>query len=1226
MSKEQKGRLLIVDDTPSNLHLLMNILSKQGYVVYPATEGELALKFVQATPPDLILLDIFMPGMDGYQVCQRLKADENTRDIPVIFISSADQVLDKVKAFAIGGVDYIVKPFQTEEVLARIETHLALRNLQKHLEERVEERTAKLSQANARLTEEIAERKRTEAVLRESQQLVQAIIDNSTAVIYVKDLQGRFLLINRQFEELFHITRERADGKTDHDIFSKEQADAFRSVDQKVLEAGIALESEELVTQDDGLHTYISIKCPLTDATGNLYALCGISTDITERKKAEALRSGQSRILEMIATSSPLADTLESLTSLIESQSEGMLCSVLLLDDTGQHLRHGAAPSLPESYTKAIDGVSIGPQAGSCGTAAFRGQPVFVTDIEHDPLWQNYKDLAAQYGLRACWSSPIISHEGMVLGTFAMYYREPRSPNLLEIQLIDIALHIAGIAIERLYAEQELRNSEARYRTLVEHAPEALVVLDMDTGLFVDANERAFQLFGYSKESLFKVGPIDLSPPRQPDGRSSEQAILENLQRVWNGEAPAFEWTHRDATGKDIPCEIRLVLLPSMGRRLVRGSIIDITERIKVSKALRASEKRFDTAFQASPIPLSISSMDDMRMVAVNEHFLALTGYTREEVIGRTALELNLWSDYQDREKAIQLIKEQGNVSNLEGDFLTKNGELLTMIFSMELIEIEGRECLLVAANDISERKRAEQELQKSAHEISVLYNHAPCGYHALDMDGTFLRINDTELNWLGYSRDELIGKINISQLIPSDYIEEFQINFSRLKQQGSLHNLEFEMLRKNGSTLPVLLNSTVIKDDEGNFQMVNSTLFDITDRKRLEAQFRHSQKMEAVGRLAGGIAHDFNNLLTAILGYSQLALLHLDPQDHLHNQIQEILKAAERAALLTSQLLAFSRRQILQPQVLDLNLVIDEMDNMLRRLIGEDIELLIRLAPSLAHVKADPGQIAQVIMNLAINARDAMPLGGQLIIETANVEFDQHYAHSHLSVVEGAYVMLAVSDTGEGIAEEHQSYIFEPFFTTKEKGKGTGLGLSTIYGIIEQSGGSIEVASELGKGASFKIFLPRVKEALAVRQARIFTLDGERGKETILLVEDEEIVRKLASHILEASGYTVLEASDGGEALRQAEQYRGVIHLLVTDVVMPRMNGRELSEHLLPIRPEMKVLYMSGYTDDEILHRGILESSTAFMQKPFTPDQFLEKIRDVLEAEKLPLPLKPTS
>ena len=1077
------------------------------------------------------------------------------------------------------------------------------------------------------MNKDISERKKLEAALRQAHQDYAVFVDSIDGIVWEADAQTfRFTFVSNKAERLLGFPVERwisepnfwkdhihpedrewainfcvtaANEKRDHDFEYRMIAANSRTVWLRDI-VNVVVEQDRAVK------------------------LRGIMVEITEHKKAEVLRTGQSRILEMIATSAPLEDTLTSLIYLIESQSEGMLCSVLLLDEGGRHLYHGAAPSLPEAFTRAIDGAAIGPQVGSCGTAAFLGEPVIVTDIVHDPLWVDYKDLAAQYGLRACWSSPIISHQGLVLGTFAMYYREPRSPIPHETQLIAIATHIAGIAIERQQSENELRESEERYRTLVENAPEALLVLDCDTGHFVDLNEKAVQLFELPKEALFKIGPIDLSPATQPDGRVSEQVALEKIHETLRGGTPAFEWTYRIASGKEIPCEVRLVSIPSHSRKLIRGSVIDITERLKADEALRASEKRFTTAFQVSPNPLTITTLKEGRILAVNDQFLRISGYTRKELIGNTVLELKLWAKHEERDRAIQMLIEQGVVRDFEGNMRTKSGELRYMIVALERIELDGQECLLMASNDITERKRAEEELQKSNQEISDLYHNAPCGYHALSTDGIFLRINKTELDWLGYSSDEVIGKMNFADLIAGESRDEFRENFSRLKQQGSLNDFEIEMVRKDGSTIPVLLSATAIKDGEGNLLMLNSTLFDLTERKRLEAQFRQSQKMEAVGRLAGGIAHDFNNLLTAILGYSQLALLHLKPHEVMHDQIEEIKKAAERAALLTSQLLAFSRRQILQPKVLNLNAVVKEMDNMLRRLIGEDIELLTRLDPTLGRIKADPGQIAQVILNLAVNARDAMPLGGKLTIETTNVDLGEAYAESHLSVQSGPFVMLAVSDTGHGIAEEHRMHIFEPFFTTKEKGKGTGLGLSTIYGIIKQSGGSICVSSEIGQGTSFKIYLPRVEEKPEVKDVIVIEEEIDRGKETILLVEDEEIVRKLAITILKRSGYTVLEANGGSEALLQSERYTGHIHLMVTDVVMPQMSGRELAERLAPLRPEMKVLYMSGYTDDEIIHRGILELDTAFMQKPFTPDQLLQKVRELLAPDRLESP-KPT-
>jgi signal transduction histidine kinase/CheY-like chemotaxis protein len=381
----------------------------------------------------------------------------------------------------------------------------------------------------------------------------------------------------------------------------------------------------------------------------------------------------------------------------------------------------------------------------------------------------------------------------------------------------------------------------------------------------------------------------------------------------------------------------------------------------------------------------------------------------------------------------------------------------------------------------------------------------------------------------------------------------------------------------------------------------------DITERKHLEEQLMHSQKMDAIGRLAGGLAHDFNNMITAINGFSDL-----HRGDPLRHHVDEIKKAGQRAASLTRQLLAFSRKQVLQPKVLDLNRVISEMDQMLRRLIGEDVELETNLAPDLWRVKADPGQIEQVIMNLAINARDAMPEGGRLIIGSLNVTAPAG-ARNQIEGSEGDCVLLRVADTGFGMDIETMSRIFEPFFTTKAKGKGTGLGLSTVYGIVEQSGGRISVSSELNRGAIFEVYLPKSDERRPADQESIHPVEAIGGSETILLVEDEEAVRNLSSQLLASKGYKVLEASNGGEALLICEQYPNRIHLMLTDVVMPHMSGRQLAERLAPIKPDMKIIYMSGYTDDTILERGIPSSETPFLNKPFTPDSLMRKVREVL-------------
>ncbi len=403
-------------------------------------------------------------------------------------------------------------------------------------------------------------------------------------------------------------------------------------------------------------------------------------------------------------------------------------------------------------------------------------------------------------------------------------------------------------------------------------------------------------------------------------------------------------------------------------------------------------------------------------------------------------------------------------------------------------------------------------------------------------------------------------------------------------------------------------------------FQTMGRHIAFVLERKRaeeenveLETQLRRSQKMEALGLLAGGVAHDFNNMLTIITGYSELVLNCLGPDDPLARDITSIKEAGERAATLTSHLLAFSRRQVLQFKVLDLNRVVQRTDQMLRRIIGEDVELRCQLDGDLRYVKADPAQVEQVLLNLVINARDAMPRGGKLTIETSNAELDEAYVRIHVNVTPGPYVRLRVSDTGEGMSEDILSRIFEPFFTTKPTGKGTGLGLSTVYGIVQQTSGHVDVFSRPREGTRFDIFLPQAEGTPEAEGEMPITEEALRGSEIILLVEDESVVRKLAYRVLRDHGYTVLEARKGDEALVLAELHEGPIHLLLTDVVMPEMSGREVAQHLLPLRPEIKVLYMSGYTDDTVLRHGVEESEVPFLQKPFTPEVLMAKVREVL-------------
>ncbi|HEY6158645.1 MAG TPA: response regulator [Gemmatimonadales bacterium] len=515
------------------------------------------------------------------------------------------------------------------------------------------------------------------------------------------------------------------------------------------------------------------------------------------------------------------------------------------------------------------------------------------------------------------------------------------------------------------------------------------------------------------------------------------------------------------------------------------------------------------------------------------------------------------------------------------------------------------------------ERSRAADDVRTSAARLKAIIDGALDAVITMDGEGVIRSWSPQAERLFEWPASDTIGRKLSATIIPARYRDAHERGLAHFLATGEgpvlNRRVEITGLRRDGREIPVELAITPMRL-EGAW-LFSAFVRDISERHLLESQLRQAQKMEAVGRLAGGIAHDFNNLLTAVLGSVDLVLDELGPEAPARGDVEEIRKAALRAGELTRQLLAFSRQQVLAPQVLDLNALVANMGKLLRRLIGEDVELRTALAPDLGAVKADPGQMEQVIANLVVNARDAMPAGGRLTVETANAELDKDYADQHFPAPPGSYVLLAVSDTGTGMDPETKGRIFEPFFTTKEKGKGTGLGLATVYGVVKQSGGYIWVYSEPGQGTAFKIYLPRVREAPGPARPGPAPAAPLRGSETLLLVEDDEMVRHLVSRMLKSRGYTVLAASDGTHALRQLESHRGAIDLLITDVVMPGMSGREVAQRVAALQPQAKVLYLSGYTDDAIVRHGMLEPGIAFLQKPFSADVLARKVREVLDA-----------
>jgi len=509
---------------------------------------------------------------------------------------------------------------------------------------------------------------------------------------------------------------------------------------------------------------------------------------------------------------------------------------------------------------------------------------------------------------------------------------------------------------------------------------------------------------------------------------------------------------------------------------------------------------------------------------------------------------------------------------------------------------------------------RGRAALRASEASYAHLVERAPVGIYRSSPAGRFLSVNAALVRILGYDSAADVLRLDMARDVYADPAERQRLLDRDTYTDREYDEVEATWKRKDGRLLSVQLSVRAVRKGAGEVEYYETFVRDVTEQRRLQQQLVQSQKMEAVGRLAGGIAHDFNNLLTVITSYSDLLLQDLGGEDPKREDVEQVRKAAEGAAALTRQLLAFSRQQVLAPRVVSLSVVVQGVEKMLRRVIGEDVDLVTALDPDVGSVKADVGQLEQVLMNLAVNARDAMPAGGKLTIETANVEHDPDSAREREAAPVRRFVMLAVSDTGIGMDEATKARIFEPFFTTKEAGKGTGLGLATVYGIVQQSGGFIWVYSEPGHGTTFKIYLPQVEASAQGRAASAAPGDLPRGTETVLLVEDAAAVRAVTRQVLERQGYTVLEAANGAAALQTAAGHPGPIHLLLTDVVMPVLSGRQLADQLAKVRPDAKVLYASGYTDDAVVRHGVLEGGISYLQKPFTADSLARKVREVLD------------
>jgi PAS domain S-box-containing protein len=765
--------------------------------------------------------------------------------------------------------------------------------------------------------------------------------------------------------------------------------------------------------------------------------------------------------------------------------------------------------------------------------------------------------------------------------------------------------------------ESLLPNLGLSYRDILDGTSDALFIHD-ETGRIVFVNQRACVLFGYSTEEFQQLSTDDIFLRQAPYAYTD--AIRKIQTALANGQL-TFPWQSKRRGGVLFWSEVALRRCTVSGKTWVIASVRDIDDQKNAEDALRKSEEKLSKIFHGSSNSMAVTELTSGKIVDVNKTWIEASGITLEAAQGKTALELDLWCNHADRERCIAELARTGLIRNFETTLAMRSGPMPTLIFA-QIIELDGNPYALWEFRDISERKRTEEALRHSEESLREAQRIANIGSWSIDFA-------TNELSWSEqmcrifeiYSKDSSPSYSDLLDVVhPEDRDTVIRATAHAVKNLTPFE-IVHRLKMKDGRVKYVQARGEVLGDSEGRPLRSVGTVQDITkdklveeEKSSLEAQLQHAQRMESVGRLAGGVAHDFNNMLGVILGHAEIMIEGLDPTSPLLPPLDEIRKAASRSADLTRQLLAFARKQAVTPKVLNLNMAIADMLKMLQRLIGEDIHLTWQPAPDLWSIKVDPAQIDQILANLCVNARDAIADIGKITIETRNSTFDDNYCATHPGFLTGEYVRIAVSDSGSGMDKETLGHIFEPFFTTKAAGTGTGLGLATVYGVVRQNNGFINVYSELEHGATFEIYLPRYISSGTSARSEGTTASSLPGHETILLVEDESSILELITIMLRRQGYTVLAANNPAEALRLGHQHAETIDLLLSDVVMPEMNGRDLAKKLQSIIPNVKRLFMSGYTADVIAHHSVIDEGMSFIQKPFSTKELAAKVREVLD------------
>lgn len=901
---------------------------------------------------------------------------------------------------------------------------------------------------------------------------------------------------------------------------------------------------------------------------------------------------------------------------------------------------------------------------GPAGTAIRENRICIVPDTARDPMFSPWREAALERGFAAVIALPL-RVAGSAFGVLAIYSELAGSFESSEVELLTEMANNLAYGITAMRSQEEtrrataaLREAEAKYRQLVEQVPAISYVAEAGAqGRFLYLSPQVKTILGYRPEDCLEDPHFwwsHLNPNDHPT------ALLED---TWE-EGPPFqvEYRMRRQDGKEVWLRDEAVIVrdPQTGKRLTRGMLIDITERKRADDALRRSEENYRMFVAQSsegifrqdldaPVAIDLPEeelihhiLHDSYMAECNQAMAQMYGLEApEDFLGKRLADLLVVDDPHNIELAREYVRNGFRVLERESHEQDVNGNPKIFLNSMFGIVENGK--LLRTwgiQRDITERLKAEEarhqaeEARRESEErYRVFVAQTSEGIYRTEHDppvpvdatveeqialslasGYIAECNDAMARMYGFNKaEDIIGKRLSEMLIADDPVtKEFMETF--LRSGYRITDWESHERDAQGRT-KIFRNTMVGIVDKGCLVRTWGIQRDVTVRMHLEEQLRNAQQLEAIGRLAGGVAHDFNNILSIIMGHGELLLGAVGADERARNGLEQIRRAADRAASLTQQLLAFSRKQVLQPKVLDLNEAVADVQKMLSRVIGEDIELVASLHPSLASVKADPGQVEQVLMNLAVNARDAMPHGGKLVMETSNVEAGVELARA-LDLPLGRYAMLKVTDTGHGMDAVTLSHAFEPFFTTKPMGKGTGLGLATVYGIVKQSGGSIQVESGVGRGSTFRIYLPATEGGTRKQQATIGAEMVAGGRETILIAEDEPDLRDLARIFLEGYGYRVLEAESAEQAIQMAETFKGSIDLLLTDVIMPGMSGAQLAESILSKRPQTRIVYMTGYTDDMVVQHKVLEPGVNLLQKPFNRIDLALKVRSTLDGK----------